>query len=41
MESFKNDLDKSLLEAEKMSGEQVSSAYISFNSSSFDVIVNK
>lgn len=41
MESFKDDLDKSLLEAEKMSGEQVSSAYISFNSSSFEVIVNK
>jgi cell division protein FtsA len=41
MEAFKDDLDKSLLEAEKMSGEQVNSAYISFNSSSFDVIVNK
>lgn len=41
MESFKDDLDKSLLEAEKMSWEQVNWAYISFNSSSFDVIVNK
>ncbi len=41
MESFKDDLDKSLLEAEKMSWEQVSSAYISFNSSSFEVITNK
>jgi len=41
MEAFKDDLDKSLLEAEKMSWEQVSSAYISFNSSSFEVIINK
>jgi len=41
LEAFKEDLDKSLLEAEKMSWEQVDSAYISFNSSSFDVIVNK
>ncbi len=41
MESFKDDLDKSLLEAEKMSWEQISGAYISFNSSSFDVIINK
>jgi cell division protein FtsA len=41
MEAFKDDLDKSLLEAEKMAWEQISWAYISFNSSSFDVIVNK
>ena len=41
MEAFQSDLDKSLLEAEKMSWEQVNSAYISFNSSSFEVIVNK
>jgi len=41
MDAFKDDLDKSLLEAEKMSGEQINWAYISFNSSSFEVIVNK
>ena len=41
MEAFKDDLDKSLLEAEKMSWEQINGAYVSFNSSSFDVIVNK
>jgi len=41
MESFKNDLDKSLLEAEKMAWEQISWAYVSFNSSSYEVIVNK
>jgi len=41
MEAFKDDLDKSLLEAEKMSWEQVEAAYISFNSSSFEVIKNK
>ena len=41
MEAFKDDLDKSLLEAEKMSWEQINWAYISFNSSSFEVIVNK
>jgi len=41
MEAFKDDLDKSLLEAEKMSGEQINWAYVSFNSSSFEVIVNK
>lgn len=41
MEEFKNNLDKSLEEAEKMAGEQVAGAYISFNSSSFEVIKNK
>ncbi len=41
MEEFKANLDKSLEEAEKMAGEQVSWAFISFNSSSFDVIDNK
>lgn len=41
MEEFKDNLDKSLEQAEKMSWEQVTWAYISFNSSSFDVIVNK
>ena len=34
MEEFKNNLDASLWEAEKMAGEQVNWAYISFNSSS-------
>ncbi len=41
MEEFKNDLDKSLIEAEKMWGEQINWAYISFNSSSMEVIINK
>lgn len=41
MEEFKNNLDKSLEEAEKMAWEHVSGAYISFNSSSFEVIKNK
>lgn len=41
MEEFKNNLDASLEEAEKMAGEHVNWAYISFNSSSFDVIRNK
>jgi cell division ATPase FtsA len=41
MEEFKNNLDKSLEEAERMAGEQVAGAYISFNSSSFEVIKNK
>ncbi|MDD3645842.1 MAG: cell division protein FtsA [Candidatus Gracilibacteria bacterium] len=41
MEDFKDNLDKSLLEAEKMAGEQITGAYVSFNSSSYDVIVNK
>ncbi|USN59279.1 MAG: hypothetical protein H6767_04330 [Candidatus Peribacteria bacterium] len=41
MEEFKDNLDKSLAEAEKMSGEQVSGVYLSFNSSSFEVITNK
>ncbi len=41
MEEFKNNLDTSLWEAEKMSGEQIGWAYISFNSSSFEVFRNK
>lgn len=41
MEEFKNNLDKSLEEAEKMAGEQVSWVYISFNSSSFEVFTSK
>lgn len=41
MEEFKNNLDKSLEEAEKMAWEQVVWAYISFNSSSLEVIKNK
>lgn len=41
MEEFKNNLDKSLEEAEKMAGEQISWAYLSFNSSSIEVIKNK
>lgn len=41
MEEFKKNLDTSLEEAEKMAWEQVSWAYISFNSSSFEVIRSK
>jgi len=41
MEEFKSNLDNSLEEAEKMSGEQVTGVNISFNSSSFDVITSK
>ena len=41
MEEFKNNLDKTLEEAEKMAWEQVAWAYISFNSSSLEVIRNK
>ncbi|MFK7779720.1 MAG: cell division protein FtsA [Candidatus Gracilibacteria bacterium] len=41
MEEFKNNLDASLGEAERMSGEQINGAYISFNSSSFEVFRNK
>ena len=41
MEEFKSNLDKSLEEAEKMAWEQISWAYISFNSSSFEVLKNK
>jgi len=41
MEEFKSNLDNSLEEAEKMSGEQVTWVNISFNSSSFDVITSK
>lgn len=41
MEEFKNNLDKSLEEAEKMAWEQIVWAYISFNSSTFEVIRNK
>ena len=41
MEEFKSNLDNSLEEAEKMSGEQVTGVNISFNSSSFEVITSK
>jgi cell division protein FtsA len=41
MEEFKSNLDNSLEEAEKMSGEQVTGVNISFNSSSFDVVTSK
>ncbi len=41
MEEFKANLDKSLEEAEKMAWEKVYWAFISFNSSSFEVIDNK
>ncbi len=41
MEEFKTNLDTSLWEAERMAWEQVSWAYISFNSSSFEVFRNK
>lgn len=41
MEEFKNNLDKSLEEAERMAWEQVSGIYLSFNSSSFEVIKSK
>ena len=41
MEEFKNNLDKSLEEAEKMSWDQVSWVYLSLNSSSFEVVVSK
>ena len=41
MEEFKSNLDKSLEEAEKMSGEQISGVNISFNSSSFEVVTSK
>ncbi len=41
MEEFKSNLDKSLEEAEKMAWEQISGVYLSFNSSSFDVISSK
>ncbi|MDD5213647.1 MAG: cell division protein FtsA [Candidatus Gracilibacteria bacterium] len=41
MDEFKQNLDKSLEEAERMAGEQVAGAYISFNSSSIEVVNNK
>lgn len=41
MEEFKSNLDMSLEEAEKMSGEPVTGVNISFNSSSFDVVTSK
>lgn len=41
MEEFKSNLDSSLEEAEKMSGEQVTWVNLSFNSSSFDVVTSK
>lgn len=40
MEEFKANLDKSLEEAERMSWEEVSGAFISLNSSSLEVITN-
>lgn len=41
MDEFKNNLDKSLEEAEKMAWEQISWVYVSFNSSSFEVYNSK
>ena len=41
MEEFKNNLDKSLEEAEKMAWEQVSWVYLSFNSSSLEIVNSK
>ncbi len=41
MEEFKNNLDKSLEEAEKIAWEQIASATISFNSSHLDVVESK
>ena len=41
MEEFKSNLDKSLEEAERMAWEQVSWAFLSFNSSSLEVINNR
>lgn len=41
MEEFKNELDKSLEEAEKMAGEQIAGVYICLNSSSMEVIQSK
>lgn len=41
MEEFKNELDKSLEEAEKMAWEQISGVYICLNSSSIEVIQSK
>jgi len=41
MEEFKDNLDKSLSQAEKMATEGISGATISFNSSSFEVVVSK
>jgi len=41
MEEFKSNLDNSLEEAEKMSGEPITWVHLSFNSSSFEVISSK
>ena len=41
MDEFKSNLDKSLEEAERMAWEQISWAYISFNSSSYEVLESK
>lgn len=41
MEEFSKNLDKSLFDAESMSGENIYWAFVSFNSSSFDVVNNK
>lgn len=41
MEDFKENLDRSLIEAEKMSWQEVSAAYLCLNSPSIEVIRNK
>lgn len=41
MEEFISNLDKSLEEAERMAWEQITWAFLSFNSSSFEVVDNK
>lgn len=41
MEEFKKNVEDSLLEAEKMSGEQMVGAFLTFNSSSLEVMDNK
>lgn len=41
MEEFKKNVEDSLLEAEKMSGEQMVWAFLTFNSSSLEVVDNK
>jgi len=41
MQDFMDNLDKSLIDAEKMSWEQITWAYLSLNSSSFDIIHSK
>jgi len=41
MEEFKKNFETSLEDAERMAGEQTTGAFISFNSSSFEVVENK